>query len=83
MPNVQVQGQRIIQQGLIRVANVPNTNVLVNIPQVRSPLLPPSDTERLRECGQLFMDPLDYKRQMSFDITAEVKAKQTMNPGQH
>ncbi|XP_024277087.1 transcriptional repressor p66-alpha isoform X4 [Oncorhynchus tshawytscha] len=33
VPNVQVQGQRIIQQGLIRVANVPNTNVLVNIPQ--------------------------------------------------
>ncbi|XP_063056542.1 GATA zinc finger domain containing 2Ab isoform X2 [Engraulis encrasicolus] len=36
MPNVQVQGQRIIQQGLIRVANVPNTNVLVNIPQASS-----------------------------------------------
>ncbi|XP_028977318.1 GATA zinc finger domain containing 2Ab isoform X2 [Esox lucius] len=34
-PNVQVQGQRIIQQGLIRVANIPNTNVLVSIPQVR------------------------------------------------
>ncbi|KAJ8277317.1 hypothetical protein GJAV_G00073900 [Gymnothorax javanicus] len=33
VPNVQVQGQRIIQQGLIRVANVPNTSVLVNIPQ--------------------------------------------------
>ncbi|XP_041912449.1 GATA zinc finger domain containing 2Ab isoform X5 [Alosa sapidissima] len=33
MPNLQVQGQRIIQQGLIRVANVPNTNVLVNISQ--------------------------------------------------
>ncbi|XP_030640281.1 GATA zinc finger domain containing 2Ab [Chanos chanos] len=33
VPNVQVQGQRIIQQGLIRVANVPNTNVVVNIPQ--------------------------------------------------
>nr|XP_023826639.1 transcriptional repressor p66-alpha isoform X2 [Salvelinus alpinus] len=33
VPNVQVQGQRVIQQGLIRVANVPNTNVLVNIPQ--------------------------------------------------
>ncbi|XP_060797368.1 GATA zinc finger domain containing 2Ab isoform X5 [Neoarius graeffei] len=33
VPNVQVQGQRIIQQGLIRVANVANTNVLVNIPQ--------------------------------------------------
>ncbi|KAM6963408.1 GATA zinc finger domain containing 2Ab isoform 2-T4 [Aplochiton taeniatus] len=32
-PNVQVQGQRIIQQGLIRVANVANTNVMVNIPQ--------------------------------------------------
>uniref|UniRef100_A0A3P8YVV7 GATA-type domain-containing protein n=1 Tax=Esox lucius TaxID=8010 RepID=A0A3P8YVV7_ESOLU len=32
-PNVQVQGQRIIQQGLIRVANIPNTNVLVSIPQ--------------------------------------------------
>ncbi|XP_012671054.2 GATA zinc finger domain containing 2Ab [Clupea harengus] len=31
MPNL--QGQRIIQQGLIRVANVPNTNVLVNISQ--------------------------------------------------
>uniref|UniRef100_A0A8C7QX40 GATA zinc finger domain containing 2Ab n=1 Tax=Oncorhynchus mykiss TaxID=8022 RepID=A0A8C7QX40_ONCMY len=28
VPNVQVQGQRVIQQGLIRVANVPNTNVL-------------------------------------------------------
>lgn len=34
VPNVQVQGQSIIQQGLIRVANVANTNVLVNIPQV-------------------------------------------------
>ncbi|XP_073718386.1 GATA zinc finger domain containing 2Ab isoform X2 [Misgurnus anguillicaudatus] len=29
VPNVQVQGQRIIQQGLIRVANVANANVLV------------------------------------------------------
>lgn len=28
-----VQGQRIIQQGLIRVANVANTSLLVNIPQ--------------------------------------------------
>lgn len=35
VPNVQVQGQRIIQQGLIRVANVANSNVMVNIPQVR------------------------------------------------
>lgn len=34
VPNVQVQGQRIIQQGLIRVANVANSNVVVNIPQV-------------------------------------------------
>ncbi|XP_063311429.1 transcriptional repressor p66-alpha isoform X5 [Pelobates fuscus] len=33
VPNVQMQGQRIIQQGLIRVANVPNTSLLVNIPQ--------------------------------------------------
>ncbi|XP_014321336.1 transcriptional repressor p66-alpha isoform X4 [Myotis lucifugus] len=33
VPNVQIQGQRIIQQGLIRVANVPNTSLLVNIPQ--------------------------------------------------
>nr|XP_023699999.1 transcriptional repressor p66-alpha-like [Paramormyrops kingsleyae] len=33
VPSVQVQGQRIIQQGLIRVANVANTSVLVNIPQ--------------------------------------------------
>lgn len=32
---MQIQGQRIIQQGLIRVANVPNTSLLVNIPQVR------------------------------------------------
>lgn len=36
VPNVQVQGQRIIQQGLIRVANVNNSNVMVNIPQVRT-----------------------------------------------
>lgn len=36
VPNVQVQGQRIIQQGLIRVANVANSNVMVNIPQVRT-----------------------------------------------
>lgn len=28
VPNVQVQGQRIIQQGLIRVANVSNSNVM-------------------------------------------------------
>lgn len=34
VPNVQGQGQRIIQQGLIRVANVANSNVMVNIPQV-------------------------------------------------
>lgn len=34
VPSVQMQGQRIIQQGLIRVANVANTNLLVNIPQV-------------------------------------------------
>lgn len=34
VPNVQAQGQRIIQQGLIRVANVANSNVMVNIPQV-------------------------------------------------
>lgn len=33
VPNVQVQGQRIIQQGLIRVANVPNSNIMVSIPQ--------------------------------------------------
>ncbi|NP_001081980.1 GATA zinc finger domain containing 2A L homeolog [Xenopus laevis] len=33
VPSVQMQGQRIIQQGLIRVANVGNTNLLVNIPQ--------------------------------------------------
>lgn len=33
VPNVHVQGQRIIQQGLIRVANVANSNVMVNIPQ--------------------------------------------------
>ncbi|XP_076880312.1 GATA zinc finger domain containing 2Ab isoform X2 [Brachyhypopomus gauderio] len=33
VPSVQVQGQRIIQQGLIRVANVANSNVLVSIPQ--------------------------------------------------
>lgn len=36
MPSVQIQGQRIIQQGLIRVANVPSTGLLVNIPQVRA-----------------------------------------------
>ncbi|KAB0395217.1 hypothetical protein E2I00_019623, partial [Balaenoptera physalus] len=34
VPSVQIQGQRIIQQGLIRVANVPNTSLLVNIPQM-------------------------------------------------
>ncbi|MEQ2245610.1 hypothetical protein ILYODFUR_029757 [Ilyodon furcidens] len=34
VPNVQIQGQRIIQQGLIRVANVAN-NVMVSIPQVK------------------------------------------------
>ncbi|XP_031459978.1 transcriptional repressor p66-alpha isoform X3 [Phasianus colchicus] len=33
VPSVQIQGQRIIQQGLIRVANVPNTSLIVNIPQ--------------------------------------------------
>ncbi|NXA07371.1 P66A protein, partial [Sapayoa aenigma] len=33
VPSVQIQGQRIIQQGLIRVANVPSTSLLVNIPQ--------------------------------------------------
>ncbi|XP_058494303.1 GATA zinc finger domain containing 2Ab isoform X5 [Solea solea] len=33
VPNVQVQGQRIIQQGLIRVANVANSNIMVNISQ--------------------------------------------------
>ncbi|XP_017582990.1 PREDICTED: transcriptional repressor p66-alpha [Corvus brachyrhynchos] len=33
VPSVQIPGQRIIQQGLIRVANVPNTSLLVNIPQ--------------------------------------------------
>ncbi|KAF3691088.1 Transcriptional repressor p66-alpha [Channa argus] len=36
VPNVQVQGQRIIQQGLIRVANVANSNVMVSIPQVKA-----------------------------------------------
>uniref|UniRef100_A0A8C6PX89 GATA zinc finger domain containing 2Ab n=1 Tax=Nothobranchius furzeri TaxID=105023 RepID=A0A8C6PX89_NOTFU len=30
VPNVQVQGQRIIQQGLIRVANVTNSNVMAS-----------------------------------------------------
>ncbi|XP_041060276.1 GATA zinc finger domain containing 2Ab isoform X3 [Carcharodon carcharias] len=34
--SVQIQGQRILQQGLIRVANVPNTSLLVNIPQASS-----------------------------------------------
>ncbi|KAJ3599066.1 hypothetical protein NHX12_033029 [Muraenolepis orangiensis] len=33
VPNVQVQGQRIIQQGLIRVTNVANNNSMVNAPQ--------------------------------------------------
>ncbi|XP_034386225.1 GATA zinc finger domain containing 2Ab isoform X2 [Cyclopterus lumpus] len=33
VPNVQIQGQRIIQQGLIRVANVANSNLMVNVPQ--------------------------------------------------
>ncbi|XP_032069821.1 transcriptional repressor p66-alpha isoform X3 [Thamnophis elegans] len=33
VPSVQIQGQRIIQQGLIRVANVTNASLLVNIPQ--------------------------------------------------
>ncbi|XP_077645007.1 transcriptional repressor p66-alpha [Lonchura striata] len=33
VPAVQLQGQRIIQQGLIRVANVPSASLLVNIPQ--------------------------------------------------
>ncbi|XP_005370576.1 transcriptional repressor p66-alpha isoform X1 [Microtus ochrogaster] len=33
VPSMQIQGQRIIQQGLIRVANVSNTSLLVNIPQ--------------------------------------------------
>uniref|UniRef100_A0A8D0GK36 GATA zinc finger domain containing 2A n=1 Tax=Sphenodon punctatus TaxID=8508 RepID=A0A8D0GK36_SPHPU len=33
VPSVQIQGQRIIQQGLIRIASVPNTSLLVNIPQ--------------------------------------------------
>lgn len=37
VPSVQIQGQRIIQQGLIRVASVPSTSLLVNIPQVRPP----------------------------------------------
>lgn len=45
VPNVQIQGQRIIQQGLIRVANVPNTSLLVNIPQVRAVLC------QCRECA--------------------------------
>ncbi|KAK7889250.1 hypothetical protein WMY93_024810 [Mugilogobius chulae] len=30
VPNVQVQGQKIIQQGLMRVASVPNSNVLTS-----------------------------------------------------
>uniref|UniRef100_A0A2K6M8U4 GATA-type domain-containing protein n=1 Tax=Rhinopithecus bieti TaxID=61621 RepID=A0A2K6M8U4_RHIBE len=33
VPSVQIQGQRIVQQGLIRIASVPNTSLLVNIPQ--------------------------------------------------
>ncbi|KAK2107978.1 Transcriptional repressor p66-alpha [Saguinus oedipus] len=33
VPSIQIQGQRIIQQGLIRVANVPDTSLLVNILQ--------------------------------------------------
>uniref|UniRef100_A0A4W3H349 GATA zinc finger domain containing 2Ab n=1 Tax=Callorhinchus milii TaxID=7868 RepID=A0A4W3H349_CALMI len=37
VPNaVQLQGQRIIPHGLIRVANVPNTSLLVNVPQASS-----------------------------------------------
>lgn len=36
VPSVQIQGQRIIQQGLIRVASVPSTSLLVNIPQANS-----------------------------------------------
>ncbi|XP_026160740.1 GATA zinc finger domain containing 2Ab isoform X1 [Mastacembelus armatus] len=42
VPNVQVQGQGIIQQGLIRVANVANSNVMVNIPQVRTKYASPT-----------------------------------------
>ncbi|XP_058148713.1 transcriptional repressor p66-alpha isoform X2 [Dasypus novemcinctus] len=33
VPSVQIQGQRLIQQGLIRVANVPSASLLVNLPQ--------------------------------------------------
>ncbi|RLV82485.1 hypothetical protein DV515_00016597 [Chloebia gouldiae] len=40
VPSVQIQGQRIIQQGLIRVANVPSASLLVNIPQVSCPGIP-------------------------------------------
>ncbi|XP_068599480.1 GATA zinc finger domain containing 2Ab [Brachionichthys hirsutus] len=36
VPNVHIQGQRIIQQGLIRVANVANSNVMISIPQASS-----------------------------------------------
>ncbi|KFW83941.1 Transcriptional repressor p66-alpha [Manacus vitellinus] len=42
VPSVQIQGQRIIQQGLIRVANVPNASLLVNIPQVSPQPAPPA-----------------------------------------
>ncbi|XP_072011859.1 transcriptional repressor p66-alpha isoform X2 [Engystomops pustulosus] len=44
VPNVQMQGQRIIQQGLIRVANVANTSLLVNIPQASPTSLKNSGT---------------------------------------
>uniref|UniRef100_A0A2K6PNA0 Transcriptional repressor p66 coiled-coil MBD2-interaction domain-containing protein n=1 Tax=Rhinopithecus roxellana TaxID=61622 RepID=A0A2K6PNA0_RHIRO len=33
VPSVQIQGQRLVQQGLILIASVPNTSLLVNIPQ--------------------------------------------------
>ncbi|XP_062312001.1 transcriptional repressor p66-alpha-like, partial [Osmerus eperlanus] len=49
VPNVQVQGQRIIQQGLIRVANVPNTNVMVNIPQASPTNLKASSQSNSKE----------------------------------
>ncbi|XP_062251128.1 GATA zinc finger domain containing 2Ab isoform X2 [Platichthys flesus] len=42
VPNVQVQGQRIIQQGLIRVANVANSNIMASPTSLKNSSMSPN-----------------------------------------
>ncbi|NWR08417.1 P66A protein, partial [Paradoxornis webbianus] len=76
VPSVQIQGQRIIQQGLIRVANVPNASLLVNIPQASPTSLKGSAVSSGRAggvpAGALTPFPCPHRRTAMLGLTRHV-----------